>query len=133
MVKNITTLSVIILCIASSFLLANKTVKNKALARGCGIESATLEFEFEWPLWICAKNENIEAATWLGFMFWNDSKSSSNTLPIYINYYSKEGMQEKGAELVRKAAIAGNAVAANELGLAYYEGSYGQQKNMVRP
>ena len=129
MFRNIATLLVVVICIASSFILANKVVRKQALARGCGIELATLDFEFEWPLWICAKNGNIEAASWLGFMFWSDSSSSSNTLPIYINYYSKEGMQEKGAGLVRKAAIAGHTDAANELGLAHYEGSYGQQKN----
>lgn len=98
-----------------------------AMRGGCGLEAASSEFKFNSALALCAESGQSEAQAWLGMMYWWDSTEPEQ--PLLTDYYpnlSTLEMQRQGANLLKMAANSGNVLAANELGLAHFEGSYGQ-------
>ncbi|MEO0467746.1 MAG: tetratricopeptide repeat protein [Pseudomonadota bacterium] len=116
----------LICCATSIFILSSfASPSSDEVADQCGLQLAQTEFVYSNRLKACADEGNPEALAWLGILYWSDIESEQTKFHQDGIPYTETRLEELGLAAMKSAASKGNLVAANELGLAYMEGTFG--------
>lgn len=115
------------ICYATFFLAANSVAwpSSDAVSDRCGLQLAQTEFVYSDQLKACADNGDPEALAWLGILYWSDVESEQTQFYWNGIPYTDTMLEKLGLAAMRSAAANGSVIAANELGLAYMEGTFG--------
>lgn len=115
--------------IGAGFLALKNT---RMVVEGCGLTLAKESLTYTPALKRCANDENSEAMAWLGLLYWNDIGKPNKQFKHFIVPQGDKSLERQGYKYIQRAAEMGNPIAANELGLAYYQEAYGRPLNMEK-